>query len=254
MSKKKGTTDGPATIIGVILIILYAVATYILMFIPVAIGLVIIFFWIKWKISKSKYPNKIISDFWLDKDEIDRFELLDSNLRIAQRNVKALIEQGNAEGISKNKDGSFSSRSKRGKEINAGLSENQGYIDNNIYEYDDLKETPYSKWFSLRKMFINFNSFIGVFSIWVASFIYFFIKDVSSSLSKVVDIANYYFGDLAVISDMGDNWESTFTWVLVYASLISVLGYFIGRVMGSVRFKAAFEEPPLVNIDNLKSY
>jgi len=254
MSKKRSATDGPATVIGVVLMILYVVAKYILMFIPVAIGLVIIFFWIKWKLSKSKFPNKSISDFWLDDEEAKRFELLDSNLRIAQRNVKSFIEQGNSEGISKNKDGSFSSRSKRGKEINAGLSENQGYIDNHIYEYDDLKESPYSKWFSLRKIFINFNSFIGVFFVWVAAFIYFFIKDVSSSLSKIVDIVNFYFGDLMVILDMPDNWESAFIWVLVYASLISVLGYFIGRVMGSIRFKAAFEEPPLVNIENLKTY
>lgn len=252
--KKKNTTDGPASLVLVMLVILYFIAKYILMFIPVAIALVIVYYWINWKILKSKYPNKNISDFWLDENETRRFEQLDSKLRIASRNVEFALEQADAEGIIKNKDGSFSKRSKRGKEINAELYENQSYIDSNFDEYDDLQEAPYSKWFALRKVFININSFFGVFLLWIASFIYLFKKDVSNSFFKVIDIVKYYFGDLTDIPELKDDWETSFILVLVYSSLISIVGYLIGRIIGAIRYGNSYEMPPMVNNENLNSY
>lgn len=254
MAKKKEPTLGEQIIGGAIFIIVI-LGQYLLIFVPIIVFIILIFYSIKWKIQEKKHPYKSIKDFWLDDNEKITFESICSKLANARTNIESLIKQGNNENISKNMDGSFSNRSNRGKEINRELNINNNQYNKSLPRFEYYSSKPYLKWEKLRKTKIWFKSFSFSFIFYVCSFYYFFNEKFSKGILAFYEIILFYFSSQKeFISLKGDEWKTDFSFVMIYSSLISLLGFLIGYFLTKIQFKNEYPEPELVSMSNLKEY
>jgi len=100
-----------------------------------------------WKFRKS-HPDSAHSaaSFWLTDEEKSLFKSSCETVVKYKKEIKALEHDGDLSGLSRNKDGSFSARSTKGKYVSAKIRNMQSKIDSSIGDILYLQEKPRRSW------------------------------------------------------------------------------------------------------------
>lgn len=180
----------------------------------------------KAKIKKYMPIPQNTSDFWLNENEKQNFIEKHQTLTQAFQNIQIATNHGIEQGISKNKDGSFSRRSRIGKQVAMVIDKSNEIIENNQEEYRMLTNLPQQKWKEFKKFSVRMNAAKSAVKIYIPTGIICFL------------VYYFYYRDY---------------WLELSAccGLISVLAYFLFLAIHDKNFKTNIPEPPIVDINNL---
>lgn len=199
---------------------------------------------------KTKYSNLkgTKSDFWLSPEEKQRFAKVATALGAAINSINKIKERGREEGLSKNRDGSFSRRSKRGKEINVAIEKCQTIIDGNISEYSQLKKLPQARWKQFSAAVIRTQAFLYGFCAWVLGAIIFMSAYASSYPAGIKTFVHV--GPLAMQQALtGDDWK-----MLLGTTACGIIGYFISFLLTQNIPESRTPKPSEVSIKNYNDF
>lgn len=211
-------------------------------------------FYYKYKIKK-KYSslNGNYKDFWIS--EADKKEFVDSTIKKneALLKIKKANKIGEEEDISINMDGRFSRRSRLGKQLRRLIEENEDKAQTYQYTSTRIARLPLERWNDFAALKKNFKAHILALFFWllgVFGAIQFLITE------KIIRLDGDYFDINRWISSLNANDNAL---ILVYLSLlfallISGIGYFLGLWRGAVNAQNLSPEPPIVSMDNVLLY
>lgn len=240
---------------------LIALAIILIIMVVLVILLTPIVLFVSWLVNlinyQRNYRKKVKSKFWLTDIQKNNFKILAKNLSISINNISKAKEIGNSESLTKNQDGSFSARSKRGKEIRNIIDTNQ----NNIYkqkpEFDRLQELPETYWIKYRKAYSKMIGYGLGFIAWVIS-IYISVSnnfvDLLAGIKEyfvfpVKFIYSFFVEDGSMDVAQFDVWKNTL--IIVGISVgVFLIGLLIGRIIASIKCS----RPALVSMENVDQY
>ena len=237
MAKKKSENGG----IGFLFIILIVLIT--------PIVLIIGYFYNSSKFNEiKKLLTGKMSDFWLDTDEKNDFKE-----KYAQLNeVKQIIQNANDEGVnaglSLNKDGSFSARSNKGKEIRAILTKYQPMKISLTNYLVDMQYVPINRWTVYNNYLRNSISFRWAFISWIVSLI----------VSSTIVSGNVFYAYWSLLSNIFNEnkikvAESDLN-ALIIVTGISIVIYFIFKFILKNVGEKYTPKPEVVTLNNVDSY
>ncbi len=245
-TKDDGTGCLILIVIGVILILLPLV--------PVIFGIIALINWFKFRKKKKQFPNKIPNDFWLDEQEKEQFKVISSNIPIAFQNVVNAKNAGEQEKLSKNMDGSFSNRSKRGKEINQIINKNQSYIDNNLWRIKRLETQPIDDWKAMQNTYSSYFAPLYTIGIWFITFYISFSQYFKNPLLSLSEIYSHYIHGTTKYISLKEGWETNLLIALGITAGITLIGYFILKRIGKLLFKNKYPKPEKVTKENIDNF
>jgi len=230
MARRKKSKDGNTwTVLLLLVIVLLAYIT------PAV--LLIGWFFNQIKIRKTKSALKgNYSDFWLDNEEKQTFVTLGNELLHAIQKVKEAEHVAIANKISRNKDGSFSARSKIGKEVRAVIEHYQPVVHSKKSVFFAMSSKPQQQWRAFSNRLGNANSFKYAFYMWLLSFI------VAVSYLKIFKSINVY------------QQHDMLTYVLTGSAVVSAIVYFVCKAKPQVQAEKYTPYPPEVTLENVNSY
>lgn len=246
MAKKKNDNGGGYLMLLILLLGLAVIATPLVMVLGTLFS---VFAYLKIKNSiKGDY-----SDFWLTSSEKSDFRTVAVGLVEAIENIEKAVEIGDKEGIAHNKDGSFSLKGNRGKEIQGIINTNTNIKHKYLPIYENLKSLPQERWLNFRKIYTRFYSFLGASVAWL--FITgILIRKMFTSFSDGVTAVFGFPFDL-LNGTKHENYDIHLQWkVLIISAIVCLLVYLV--VMFTTRDSAnkVSPIPPEVNLDNLNKY
>jgi len=221
--KKKG---------GGIEVILYLILLVVAVITPIVLMIGFIYNWYKTKQVKQVLSGNI-SDFWLDSQDKDIFKQKHKQLISAINKVQKAEARGRQEGVSLNKDGSFSARSNVGKEIRLIIDQTKPIIDELSSEVEDLAGIPLQLW-------DEFNLYVRREYAFLYSLYVWFIAAGSCSIYVFVK-----------------QWKMDNAWdkIAIISAVICIISYFIFRNIVVAEKGAQFSpRPPEVSIENVGAY
>ncbi len=172
-SRKKNESGG-------FLVVLLIIAFIVAVFTPIAL----LYIYLSNKQKYSEFKDNLAgneSDFWLNDDEKKEFLTNLENLRLANSHIKKANDRAKQHDISVNKDGSFSARSKVGKEVNEVLNKYEPIARNLHNDLSHLQNLPKSRWSEFNEYYKKSQSALWSFYSWAAVIIYFTISSGKDS-------------------------------------------------------------------------
>lgn len=250
MAKKKQNKVFDSDPKGCLYIILIGVMIALLPLVPIILAFITLIHWFKFRRFRKKYPNKSISDFWLDSDEKEEFLRLQKNIIIADNNIDHANLKGERLSVTKNKDGSFSNRSNAGKEINATIREAKNYLRNNFDDFKNYKYLPLKRWDKMRNSYSKYFSISYSIIIWFITFILLFNAYFKEQYT------NYYY--FLVNKDLSYFFtKQGFKEILIVLAItagVTLLGYYILSKISDSVFSKKYPKPEKVTADNINDY
>jgi hypothetical protein len=245
--KKKG--DSGSIIFFIVIVVLVAIA------LATPIALIIGYLYNKINAGRiKKYISGNMSDFWLDDQEKIEFKDKLKHLVKADKIIDQANQKGIDEGVSRNKDGSFSAKSKIGKEIRAALEKYEP-IKDSLSEYlYDLQHLPITRWDEFNKYIKRSKSSIYSFCSWCAVLIYYFLnlgkKSILDIFLPYLALATNIFRDKENQLPLADGDIQ----MVAVATIIAIVMFFVfGLIFKSSGAKYS-PYPEKVTLENVDSY
>lgn len=208
-----------------------------------------------WIINDKKYPNKIVSDFWLNKRQKEQwFENL-QEYKYSKNKTEELKNIALRENLSRNLNGSISNRSNRGKEINNLLSIHEKKISVKLSFFSMYRRSAFDKWSKFNLSFGDYNaSKYSIISYLIMLYYLskYYFKIYLLSINDLYSLTN---NNLESTSYLGKNPIIAF----ILITLISYIGSFIINIITqhlSMKFifEKKYKQPPIVNHSNFDFY
>lgn len=242
MARRKKDSGGAALffIIAAIVIAALVIAT------PIAILYLLIKNSLKLSKMKSIINRHGTSAFWLDDAEKTEFARLHNEVYQAQVAIKNAKIEAESANISKNADGQYSVRSKRGKEIREKIDRNSAVLRSSLYEYEELKELPRNRWQHFADALAMRNAAMVALVAWATGLV-FYVREFSND--AIEGIKRFFlfalnFKDHKLLPD--EMW-----WVLGITAGTIVVGLAAKKISEKLA-GSAVEMPPLVDTSNYK--
>jgi len=255
MAKKKNSKGGGGGII-LLLILIFGIA---LIATPLVLIGGTIYSFVSY-LRNKKFKKGNYSTFWLNSNEKSEFETVATKLLSAIENIEKAEKTGNNEGLAKNKDGSFSLRGNRGKEIQ-GIINTNTTIRNKYYPaYDYLRYLPQSKWKKYVNSVTNFYSFLIASLTWIISasvVISEKFEDFQQGLNTILNfpanlIKEMFFTSAGYVSETQITSEQWY--ILIVSAGISIVAFFIFKLVNRIIVSKTTKMPPVVSLKNLNDY
>lgn len=176
-------------------------------------------------------------DLWLSEQEKLKFMATHLHLSRAIHKKKDAVDWAERSNVSKNKDGQYSIRSNRGKEIRATINQSNATIDQSKRTISWLRSKPHRKWFELNiRLQLAVASLLGLGGFLLAAL-------VALLFCKGLSVSNGF-----------SFWKN----VLAISAQTGLFSLVLGSV-GILLFyrKPAlvyFDEPPIVTTDNVNTW
>lgn len=253
--KKKGGSDGSMGLMVLAITIAIIIATLIL--ISIATPIVLIFGYMYNKVKAGYIKNRIsgtMSDFWLDNSEKEEFKEKINQLTQTNNIIEKATEKAMNAELSLNKDGSFSARSKIGKETRATLEKYEP-IKNSLSNYlYDLQNLPLYRWEVFNGYIKNAKSFIWSLILWFGALLYYFMILGKQSFSEI--FIPYF---ALAINLFRDETQQLLTvdgdiQMITVTTIIAILTYFIFRMIFKNSGSKYSPRPEEVSLENIDSY
>lgn len=241
---------------GIIIIIIVGILLLILPLVPIAWGIFALIKYFKWKKEKKQYPNKTISDFWIDEEDKNNFEISRLNFWDSKQKIEDLLNTAESENLTRNSDGSISNRSNRGKEINNQLHKYNSLKNESYNTLEFLREYPLDLWVLLKDTFTSFYASSYAFLFWFIGFYYsmkYFFKKPFLATLEIYDkiILKKERNYIIIKEDMIEN----FIYVLIISALTSIIIYYFTKFLaGRFIFRTRYKKPPEVTYDTVNKY
>lgn len=261
MAQKKSKKDDSSAggILVLVLFIILCIVVVVITLTPIIIVLGITIYWFKYNKTK-KIINGNMSDFWLNAKEKEDFEYVSIKLSDAIRQIDNAKKIGENEGLTRNKDGSFSGRSNRGKQIRGAISEGISIRDENFPYYDELSYLPLNRWKKFRNSYRLYYSFLISGLFWfILTFILAitYYNSIGEGISALISFPGDFF---TTILDEGitkyfSHLKTQHQWEILGISTTSfVLMFFLIFLVCTFTVKKVTPKPDEVNLDNFNKY
>lgn len=195
-----------------------------------------------------------MSDFWLDENEKEDFKEKASQLIRVNDIIEHANQKGESAGISRNKDGSFSARSSVGKEIKATLEKYELIRIALSEDLHTLQYLPTSRWDGFNKYVINEKSLIWSFFSWAAVLLIYFMTLSKQAVSEIFVpylalATNFFRADSSKLPISNGDIQ-----MVAVATVITILTYFIFRLIFKNSGSKYSPRPELVTLENVDSF
>lgn len=254
-----------------IIFLLFAFATLLA---PVVVLVLFLVNWIRYLVQDRKW-RKV--NFWLSTQEQKQYEQTVYVLARAEKEKGSVQDSVIAQGVSRNQDGQISVRSYAGK----GLRERENTANATIGEYtpvyNELRLRPYVRWKKARSHYSKAFGFGFIIFVVVAMmgivrldnaiesrYLASIVQSEAVDSTKVVEqpkVAEQV--DQAEQTDSQTEGSSEMCALKIYGMSIGIMAgflaalvviWFIGWLIGRIRFKLKNPEPPVVCMDNVRTH
>lgn len=245
--KKKNDTTGVVLLIIIMTLIVVALAT------PV----VIIIGYLYNKTKEVEIRKKItgtMADFWLEDNEKRDFKEKAYQLSKVEKIIQQANDNGEESGISRNQDGTFSARSKLGKELKETINKNEAIKSNIVGYLIELQNLPISRWKRFNNYVKNGKSFLlSIFS-WITILMYYSItlgkKTISEAIMPYQALATNFLRDKENRIPMVDGDLK----MVAIATSAAIVSYFLFRFIFSNAANKYSPKPEIVTLENIDKY
>lgn len=240
MAKKKDNAAG-----GIIIVIFVAILITISLLTPIVIIGGYLISSIRASIIKRRLSGDIC-DFWLNRDEKKQYINYYNEFCKIDKIIRDAINRGNEKGISVNKDGSFSSRSNLGKEINSIISTNLPIHSRLSKKVDYYKFLPINRWQEFNNHVRSSKAFLWSSLFYILTIAYFYYKQ---KMASAVDIlmaylalaTNWYREEAHDIPLSNENIE-----MIAVSTVVAILSFSLFRTVFRNSAQKFSPKPPAV--------
>jgi hypothetical protein len=184
--------------------------------------------------------NGDYSDFWLNSEEKQQYKDNMKQFNHAHSQISQAHQVAKTNQIGINKDGSYSKRSKLGKQICQLLDTYQPIVDESKQVLDLLTHQPYQNWLSFQTKSIKKSSSIRALFIWLLAFIGVCLYNQLHPFGTFLDYITL---------------QSENHILFAIAGLASIIGFFLNYAIQRQSLSDNFTpQPPLVDSDNIDTY
>jgi hypothetical protein len=210
----------------------------------------------KYKKIEKIYPNKSISDFWLSESEQKKWLKTRNIFWGSKTKIDELVKISYNENLSRNKDGTISIRSNRGKEINGLLRENIKTKNTYFTILENFKFIPIRKYENVKYVFSLYNSSKYSFLFYTICLYYSFKHFFKSPILFLTEIYEMYFlNKKEYFLTLNKNWEKNLLIAFVISTLVSVVVFYICHyIIFKFIFAKRYSRPPEVIYSNYNIY
>ncbi len=249
MARKKKNDAGGIIILIAVFIVLVVIA--------IATPVVIIIGYLYNKIKESEIRENLtgtMADFWLTDGEKRDFKEKVSKLSQVKQVIQQANNKGEQAGINKNQDGTFSARSKVGKELKATISKYEP-IKFNLIEYlQELQSLPISRWEVFNNYVRNSKSFLLSFCSWCAVLAYYSVtlgkQTIFEAIMPYYALATNFFRDEGSRLPIVDGDLK----MVAVATITAIASYFLFRIIFSNAAEKYSPKPEVVTLENIDAY
>lgn len=255
-----------AIMVGVFLIFLFAS-----LLAPIVALVLFLVNWICYLAQDRKWRA---TNFWLTDNEQEQYWNVSRVLSRADEEIQEVQDSVINQGIPRNQDGQISQRSYAGK----GLRERENNANATINKwfpfFQELKSRPYNRWKKARSHYSNAFGFGLIIFVLAAGILVLNYNNIDISLESIrpllqseavdsihVDEPIVEGQDESVEQQTKDSSEDGFFEIYgrsigVMAGFLAALAliWFIGWLIGRIRFEIKNPVPPLVSVDNVDDY
>jgi len=285
MGRRKKKEDGLFEGLIVLLVVIVAVVVFTLIVVAIATPFVLVLGYLynasmaESLREKLKELNKTrISDFWLDDEEKKAYK--EKLLEIEQKEkeleeINELIEdtnrRGDEAGVSRNLDGSFSARSKLGKELRKALEKYESMkrdlerqLSNLRFWLGQLERTPQERWNSYLKEWKTFNEYLRKAEAFKWAVISYVITLVCSAIvfgnTSPKEVFLPYYG--LIINFFRDKAHqipvtNEDIYMIAVTTVVSIVVYLVSYMLirePANKYVSLPPQPPLVDVENVDKY
>lgn len=248
MARKKNN-DGDAIVVGVLLLVgfLFLLAT----------PLILLSAYL-YNVMKSEETRKnlkgTVGDFWLSASERRDFKKTFGDASTTRRLIDQANARGNHAGISRNKDGTFSARSKLGKELKAFINRHEPILDQLDDTLRSLETRPAARWARYNNYLRNANSSLLALCVWTGLLLYHAITEPGRSILQVFRpywaVATNFFRSEAGQLPLTD---ADLKWLAI-ATVTCIASWFLFRLVFHTPAGKQTPKPPAVTMGNVDGY
>ncbi|RBP52976.1 hypothetical protein [Arenicella xantha] len=251
MTAKKG--DSALIIAAIFIVALVFLVSMIAVATPIVLLIVLSYYTYKSDSVKRTLAGDM-SDFWLNESEKSEYKQTLTEYQHADHLIQEANSLGKSEGVSRNKDGTFSARSKLGKKLRSTI---ERYQPNRTASLDYLiliSELPISRWSefndNLKKRFASIFAILA----WVSTLIYYSVKlgveSVRDVLSAYIAMAsNPFRGSENQLPTAAGDWD-----MIIISSLVAIISYFLFKFIFRNPASTFTPKPETVSMENIDSY
>lgn len=208
---------------------------------PIFILLYGLFYTIKFCIAYQKV-NKNYSDFWLNESEKAEFNKTFEMWLEYDNEIDKLHSLASRHNVSINANGSYSRRSKIGKQVQDRLDDITDIWLETKQQKEYFEYLPHSRWKKFHTAAANGLAGILGFVVWLLMFEFLCTKYKIDATPLFKDYSNFVF------SEAGN-------YIFGLSGLAAILGFFVSKwILGLVVKGMYSPEPPLVDISNFNDY
>lgn len=248
MARKKNN-DGDAIVVGVLLLVafLFLLATPLILLITYL-----------YNVMKTEDIRKnlkgTVSDFWLSSSEKRDFKQTYGDASKTRRLIDQANTKGDQTGISRNKDGTFSARSKLGKELKAFINHHEPILDRLEDALHTLETLPGTRWDRYNNYLRNANSSLLALCVWTGLLLYHAITEPGRSILQVFRpywaVATNFFRSEAGQLPLTD---ADLKWLAI-ATVTCIASWFLFRLVLDAPAASHTPKPPAVTMGNVDGY
>jgi len=279
MGKKSNSEEksvGLFVLIVIVLVIIWFAFAFAVLISPLVI-VILFFVYLIGYLARDRKQRA--TNFWLSYYEQEQFIKTYKILAHAEREREQVQDSVTIKGISRNQDGQISQRSYAGK----GLRERENTANSLVNEYtpiyDDLRYSPYRRWKKARSRYSKAFGFGFILVLCVVMIGLAWLRTytgntsdnwalVSSDVSEIVDSTKIVERPLQTEDSVQkeNSTDDSISYKNImqgYGTSLGVMAgflgalvviWFIGWLIGRIRFGLKNPEPPLVDIDNVDTY
>lgn len=269
---KQNNTDDKLNKVGLVLIVIMAVAfllfAFAILLAPIVVLILFLVNWIRYLVQDRK---RRCVNFWLSVQEQKEYKQSVYIISNAQDEIRKVQDSVNIHGISRNQDGQISQRSYLGKELRERENSAKFLIDKYTSIYEELQSRPYTRWRKARSHYSNAFGFGFIIFIILAMFGFLQLSNVleskplnSTLQSEVVeqpkeDEQNDQTEQIGTSIDKSNEISGLELYGVsmgIMAGILAVLAiiWLIGWLIGRIRFGLKNPKPPFVSMDNVDVY
>lgn len=191
---------------------------------------------------------------WLDKYERQEFIEKVRTLQATEQKIGEAESRGEQGAVSRNRDGSFSARSKLGKELREIMDQSLPLQQCLLEELQLLQELPASRWRKLNRYVAKSHAFALALIAWSGTLSYYFFEQGRQFGSDFLQVywafaTNLIRADQSKLPLSGADVEMLFV-----STAVGVGSYWLGRLVFFRAGKRYAPEPDLVTMQNINSY
>ncbi|MFV8783160.1 hypothetical protein ACNKU7_12105 [Microbulbifer sp. SA54] len=249
MARKKSKDDA----LLVLLIILVAAVIAVVLLTPV----VLVAGFVRNQFRALKYRRRFVNEHgrvWLNEREKEAFLKWVEDLRRAELEIDEAVEKGEREGVSRNVDGTFSARSKLGKELRSIMDRCMPLRQELFDNLERLQKLPQTRWNKLNRYTGKAHAFAFGLLAWCGAMGYYIIEQ---GRQIGADLLNVYwaFATNILREDRHDLPLSGYDIeMLLVSTTAAVVAYWLGRLLFFRAARRYAPRPQLVTAKNIASF